>query len=262
MLFRGSLVTVCHSFSMCNRACHSFSMCNRAARCKSAHAYAPCHAHTEWSSLPCLQAKMLEVPSAEQLVDGAVAIAESSSGTVFSLSSLLSTLCSHEDGRDRTMVIARLLHHLRGPPGVSLDARAAGSLLAPAHLLAVLATDDVAAREAAQKEGKGLYPPMLAYPGTVSCTFCPGETCGRLSSACWTQQRYANPVEASASALTWQPRIYTLHLVCSAKDKGLYVPMHQGHAMHLSGFCSSVHHLLASDSQLTMCNICSNAQRF
>ena len=105
------------------------------------------------------QAQTPEVPNAQQLVDGAVAIAQGSSNTVFSLASLLRTLCSHDSGRDRGVVITRLMQYLGGGrPGVGevvvVEGRSKDSLLAPAHLLAVLVTDDMPAREAAAEQGE------------------------------------------------------------------------------------------------------------
>ena len=115
------------------------------------HAQHACH----------VQAQAAEIPSVQQLVDGAAAIANSSSGTVFSLASLLSTLCSHDNGKDRAMVITKLLQQLQGgtdPAGSpSLQDRSDESLLAPAHLLAVLVTDDAIAREAAASQGAAWY---------------------------------------------------------------------------------------------------------
>lgn len=106
------------------------------------------------------QAQAPQLPSAQQLVDGAVSIARSSTGggVVFPLGSLMVTLCSHENGKDRAHVISRLLHHLEGEgQGAALEHKSDAELFAVVHLITVVVTDNVAAREAAVKAGVYLH---------------------------------------------------------------------------------------------------------
>lgn len=114
-----------------------------------------------------------EIPGARQLVDGASAIASTSPSTIFSLALLLSTLCSRDGGRDRRTVIAALLEQLAAFDNAaaveqsSQDAAARKAILAPAHLLAVLVTDDASARQEAAEQGELPAPLtcMLLYAG-------------------------------------------------------------------------------------------------
>ena len=96
-----------------------------------------------------------EVPNSVHLVDGAVSVLARVPKAAFSLADLLTAACRHEGGKERELVLSRLIGHLRG------DVTAAGSqasdsgdqLLAPAHLLAVLAAEDAANWEALYKNG-------------------------------------------------------------------------------------------------------------
>ncbi|KAK9830284.1 hypothetical protein WJX72_010812 [[Myrmecia] bisecta] len=92
---------------------------------------------------------------AKALAESLVAVLEKVPASAFALADLLSTLCSQNSGKERKDVLERLIHHLRGSgtPEEALASRSSASFLAPAHLLAVITSEDAAAREIATSAG-------------------------------------------------------------------------------------------------------------
>jgi hypothetical protein len=90
-----------------------------------------------------------QVPAAQQLVDGAVHVLQCTPGAVFPLADLLTAASKGNDGKDRQLIMARLVelaqqcNHLEDP----------SALLAPVHLLAVLTSESAPAKQAAAKSG-------------------------------------------------------------------------------------------------------------
>lgn len=90
-----------------------------------------------------------QVPAAQQLVDGAVHVLQCTPGAVFPLADLLTAASKGNDGKDRELIMARLVElaqkcsPLKDP----------SMLLAPVHLIAVLTAESSPAKEAAAKSG-------------------------------------------------------------------------------------------------------------
>lgn len=96
-----------------------------------------------------------EAPSTEQLVDGAVSVLEQVPNAAFSLADLLKSHSTQQSRREDEALLTRLLQRLHSGDSFAetVRSRPPVSLLAPAHLLALLCDEDPGMRRAAGKTG-------------------------------------------------------------------------------------------------------------
>ncbi len=145
------------------RTCHS-----RQGKPTEPHEVTESNRSCELTFLICPQALLKpknEAPSTEQLVDGAVSVLEQVPTAAFSLADLLKSHSAQQGRREDGAVIARLLQRLHSGDSFAetVCGQPAVSLLAPAHLLALLCDDDPGMRRAGAKTGASNCP--LSWPG-------------------------------------------------------------------------------------------------
>lgn len=95
-----------------------------------------------------------EALTTQQLVDGAISVIDRVPNAVFSVADLLTSHIKQSKPEEQNALVEGLLSHLRGPTGAADAVRdRSRSLLAPAHLLAVLCADEAPLHDIVLHEG-------------------------------------------------------------------------------------------------------------